>query len=89
MLAVDVLDEVMRPHLGRWVDFGELALPPAPFALLAAEAFDTGMMPSDWVCLLRPGISTRAREQLLQIWFDEVWPKFLVRYSLYRADGTA
>lgn len=86
--AVQVLDEVMHGHHGRWIDFGELALPPAPFALLVAEAFDTGMLPCDWAGLMRRGSPPRVREVLLQIWADEVWPKFRVRYSLYRVEAT-
>jgi len=79
----------MRGHSGRWIDFGELALPPAPFALLVAEAYDTGMLPCDWVGLLRPGSPQRVRELLLQIWAEEVWLKFRVRYSMYRRSETA
>jgi len=83
--AVEVIDQVMRGRTGRWIDFGDLALPPSPFALLVAEAFDRGMEPSDWEGLLRSTAPPRVRELLLQIWADEVWPNFCVRYSLYRA----
>lgn len=85
--AVQVLDEVMRGRSGRWIDFRDLAIPPEPFALLVAEAFDAGMLPCDWAGLLRPGCPLRVRELLLQIWANEVWPKFRVRYSLYRAEA--
>lgn len=83
--ALEVLDQVMRGRSGRWMDFGQLALPPAPFAVVVAEAFDTGMLPCDWAGLLKPHSPPRVHELLLQIWADEVWPKFLVRFSLYRA----
>ncbi len=39
--VVDVLDLVMRGRDHRQIDFGELANPPHPFALLSAESFDT------------------------------------------------
>lgn len=83
--AVDVLDQVMRGRSSSWIEFGDLALPPCPFALLVAETFDRGMLPSNWVGLFRPDAPQRVRVLLLQIWADEVWPKFLVRYSLYRS----
>lgn len=82
--ALQVLDLVMRGRHGRWIDFGDMGLPPAPFALLVAEAFDGGMLPCDWVGLLRSRSHPRIRPVLMEIWADEVWPKFLVRYSLYR-----
>jgi hypothetical protein len=82
--ALEVLDQVMRGRGGRPIDFANLALPPSPFALLVAEAYDRGMLPCDWAGLLRPSAPARVHELLRQIWADEVWPKFVVRYSLYR-----
>jgi hypothetical protein len=79
--ALDVLDQVMRSRYGRKVDFGELATPPSPFSLLIADALDC-MPPSDWAGLWRCG-HPNARPFLLKLWADEVWPKFVVRYSLY------
>lgn len=88
MTVLDVLDQVMRGRTGRPVEFGELATPPAPFALLVAEAFDGGMLPSDWVGLWCGNSHPRIRAFLLQLWADEVWPQFIVRYSLYQGSAT-
>ena len=82
--ALQVLDEVMRGRHGSWIDFADLAFPPAPFALIVAEAFDGGMLPCDWVGLLHGRSHLWIKPVLMEIWVDEVWPKFLVRYSLYR-----
>ena len=82
--AEKVLDYVMRGRYGCWIDFGELATPPNPFSLLLAEALDGGMLASDWAGLWRHNSHPKIRATLLQIWADEVWPKFVVRYSLYR-----
>ena len=82
--AGQVLDHVMRGRYGRRIDFGVLATPPSPFALLVAEAFDGGMLASDWASLWRCNSHPKVRATLLQIWTDEVWPRFVVRYSLYR-----
>ena len=84
MSAMKVLDRVMRGRYGRRIDFGELAMPPSPFSLLVAEALDGGMLANDWAGLWRCNSHPRVRATLLQIWADEVWPKFVVRYSLYR-----
>jgi hypothetical protein len=46
--ALDVLDLVMTYRHHRGYDFGDLALPPAPFALVVAEAFDRGMTVNEW-----------------------------------------
>ena len=35
--ALDVLDYAMRRRRDCWIDFGVLAFPPAPFALIVAE----------------------------------------------------
>ncbi len=45
--VVDVLDLVMRSRDRRQTDFGDLADPPHPLALLIAEAFDTVMTPKE------------------------------------------
>lgn len=80
---LDVLDEVMRGRAGRRVDFGALAVMPAPFALLAVEAFDGAMPRSDWEGLWRCNSHNGVRPFLLQLFADEIWPQFRVRYSLY------
>lgn len=81
--AIQVLDEVMRKRHGRPVDFGELIKPPAPFAFLVAEALDRGMERSDWEGLWNSRSRPDMRPFLLDLFADEVWPKFVVRYSLY------
>jgi len=62
-----------------------LALPVTPFSLVVAEALDTGMLASDWAGLWRGNSHPRLRPFLRELWAAEVWPKFVVRYSLYRA----
>lgn len=83
--ALEVLDQALQGHHGRFIDFGDIARPPAPFGLLMAEAFDRGMLPCDWVGLLASQSHPKLETVLHQIWADEVWPQFLVRYSLYRS----
>lgn len=80
--ALEVLDQSMRGRYGRPVDFGGLARPPAPFAFLVAEALD--FMPrDDWEGLWGHNGRGEIRPYLLQIFADEVWPKFRVRYGLF------
>ena len=81
--ALDVLDQVMRGRYGGRIEFGDLAIPPAPFAYLVAEALDGGMPRSDWEGLWRFKGNDKVRPFLLKVWAEEVWPKFVVRYSLY------
>ncbi len=49
------------------MDFGDLAFPPAPFALIVAEAFDSGLLPCDWVGLLRSKSHPRIKPVLMEI----------------------
>ncbi|MES2787203.1 MAG: hypothetical protein V4684_17185 [Pseudomonadota bacterium] len=79
--AIEVLDQAMRDWIGRRVDFGDLATIPNPFAMLIAEAFEGGMLPSDWEGMWRFNPSPRLRCLLSDIWAYEVWPKFAARYS--------
>ena len=87
--ALDVLDEVMRGRHGQHIDFGDLALPVTPFSLVLAEALDTGMPASDWAGLWNCNGHPRVRPFLRELWTAEVWPKFVVRYSLYRVDAAS
>lgn len=73
--ALDVLDVVFK---GRLLPL--MPLPPEPFALLVAEAFDQGMHCDDWASLMRPDGDPRVHAALLAIWRDEVWPLFVARY---------
>lgn len=81
--ALELLDRSMRGRHGRRIDFGDLATPPSPFALIVAEAFDGGMRPCDWAGLLQSRSHPRILEVLMEVWWNEVWPKFVVRYSQY------
>lgn len=68
--AVEVLDRIMRGRHGKRIDFSDLAMPPAPFALLVAEAFDGEMLPSDWVGLWQNNGHPKLRPLLLELWAD-------------------
>ena len=68
---------------GQHIDFGDLAVPPAPFGCLIAEALDEGMQASDWEGLWRSNQQADHRAVLLEIWMIEVWPKFRARYNLH------
>ena len=80
--ALDALDKVMRDQGGQHVDFGDLAIPPAPFAFLIAEALDKGMERGDWEGLWHGNSHPKVRPILLKLWMDEVWPKFRARCNL-------
>jgi hypothetical protein len=56
--------------------------PPAPFALVIAEAFDRGTNIDDWARRSVPGADPTLRAVALSIWSAEVWPRFLERFSL-------
>ena len=81
--ALDLLDKVMGQWRGQHIDFGDLAVPPAPFATLIAEALDGGMQASDWEGLWRCNEKPEIRAILLKLWMLEVWPKFRNRYNLH------
>ena len=81
--ALDILDKVMRDRRGQHIDFGDLAVPPSPFAFLIAEALDAGMPRSDWEGLWRFNGHPNTRPFLIKVWMDEVWPKFRLRYNLH------
>jgi len=87
--ALAVLDRVMRGRHGQQIDFGTLATPPSPFSMLVAEALDGGMRASDWAGLWRHNSHPKLRSTLMSIWVREVWPKFIVRSSLYRLPTTS
>ena len=78
--ALDVLDLVMKGRQ-QLPDFGDLALPPRPFALMVAEAFDRGMSVDDWALMTGSRADPQLRTTLLGIFASEVWPRFVQRYS--------
>lgn len=78
--ALDVLDLVMKDRR-RLPDFGDLAPPPAPFALTVAEAFDRGMSVDDWALMTGSLAEPTLRSAVLGIFASEVWPRFVQRYG--------
>jgi hypothetical protein len=80
--AADVLDLVMQGRQYRLVDFGEHMLPPAPFALLVAEAVGDRMSPAEWEAFTGPLADANLRATLQLQFALNVWPKFLERYSV-------
>jgi hypothetical protein len=77
--ALDTLDMSMQGHHGRAIDFGTEAKPPAPFALVVAEAFDRGMTADEWRSFMGPQADPAMRVGLEQIWVGERWPRFMER----------
>ena len=80
--AADVLDLVMQGRQYRLVDFGEHMLPPAPFALLVAEAVGDHMTPDEWAAFTGPKADASLRATLQLQYALNVWPKFLERYCV-------
>ncbi|HQC95193.1 MAG TPA: hypothetical protein PK306_05755 [Aquabacterium sp.] len=80
--ALDLLDLAMRRYQGKSTDFGDDGLPPAPFALLVAEAIDTAMTPAEWAAWTALDADAQLRAGLLAVWRSEVWPRFTTRFRL-------
>lgn len=80
--ALDVLDLALQGRGGQALDFGSDGLPPAPFALLVAEAFDHGMDPALWAAWTAPGANPAVSTALRGVWANEVWPRFAARYGI-------
>ncbi|HEU5294961.1 MAG TPA: hypothetical protein VFU71_09235 [Burkholderiaceae bacterium] len=80
--AADVLDLVMQGRQYRLVDFGEHMLPPAPFALLVAEAMGDHMSAAEWQAFTGPKADASLRATLQLQYALNVWPKFLERYCI-------
>ena len=80
--AQDVLDLVMQGRQNRLLDFGEQMLPPAPFALLVAEAMGDHMSPAEWEAFTGPKADANLRSTLQLQFALNVWPKFLQRYHV-------
>lgn len=81
---LDVLDLVMQGRCAVPADFGADGLPPAPFALLVADALDSAMTPEEWRVWTAHDADPRLRAGLLEIWRAEVWPRFVSRFDLLR-----
>jgi len=71
-----------RPVCGA-ADFGVDGMPPAPFALLVADALDSTMTPGEWRVWTAPDAAPRLRAGLLEIWRAKVWPRFISRFGLW------
>lgn len=80
--ARDTLDLVMNGWRGARLDFGADGIPPSPFALIVAAAFDRGMNAQDWEGLLGPNADPAIRATLLQVWRTQVWPVVLCSYGI-------
>jgi hypothetical protein len=78
----DVLDLVMQGRQFRLLDFGEHMLPPAPFALLVAEAVGDAMSADEWEAFTGPKADANLRSTLQLQFALNVWPKFLQRYHI-------
>src|SRR5262245_15720230 len=79
--AADVLDLLMRGREYWLEDFLDHMEPPAPFALLVAEAVGD-CMTAEWTALTGPHLDERARAGMRQVYNESVWPKFFKRYGL-------
>jgi hypothetical protein len=86
---LDALDLVMQGRAGQALNFlevcaphGSLAAPSTDFGQAVAAAFDRGMIPADWVRLTSDAADPRVRTACLDIWRDEVFPKFERRYGV-------
>lgn len=80
--SADVLDLVMQGRQFRLLDFGEHMLPPAPFALLVAEAVGDAMSAAEWEAFTGPNADANLRATLQLQFALNVWPKFLQRYHI-------
>jgi hypothetical protein len=80
--AADVLDLVMQGRQHRLLDFGEHMLPPAPFALLVAEAMGDHMSAAEWEAFTGPNADANLRSTLQLQFALNVWPKLLQRYHV-------
>jgi hypothetical protein len=80
--AADVLDLVMQGRQFRLIDFAEHMLPPAPFALLVAEAVGDAMSAAEWEAFTGPNADANLRSTLQLQFALNVWPRFLQRYHI-------
>lgn len=77
-----MLDVCLQGCTGAVAGLGPAIDPGQAFALLVAEAFDTGMAACDWDVCMRPGSDPVVQATLRQVWADEVLPKFAATYGL-------
>jgi hypothetical protein len=79
--ALDVLDQCLRGSACSLDDFGPALDPRQPFGLLIAEALDGGMSVQDWKGLLRQDGDPAVIQALMQVWREDVLPRFAARYA--------
>lgn len=80
--AGDVLDLVLRGHKDLWLeDLLDHIVPPAPFALLVAEAVRDCMSSAEWQAFTGPKADERLRAVMLQEYKNSVVPKFVGRFG--------
>jgi hypothetical protein len=77
--ALDTLDQVLLGQDVLAADFGGDVIPPAPFALLIAAAFDTRRA-EQWEKMA--AADPAEQRALLVLWEREIWPRFVARYGL-------
>jgi hypothetical protein len=75
----DVLALVFSGSAGASIAFGPASLPPHPFALLVAEAFDDPLTPAEWLAFL-PQMADPA--PMLEHFSATTWARFLAHYGL-------
>jgi hypothetical protein len=87
--AIDTLDLVVSGRGGQTLNFleidarhGSLADPASEFGQVVAEAFDRGMLHTDWIGLTSDLADPRIRSCLLDLWRDEVFSKFEMKYGV-------
>lgn len=56
--------------------------PASNFGRLLAEAFDNTMTPDEWAAWAGEGSDVLLRDALMQVWGDEVLPRFAERYRI-------
>lgn len=79
--ALAALDLVMKGR-GQLPDIDDIAPPPAPFALVVAEAFDRCFAKDEWARWTIPPADPALSAAMQVVWAAEVWPKFVQRYGL-------
>ena len=72
----------MQGRQYRLIDFGEHLVPPAPLALLVAEAVGDRMSTAECEAFTGPNADATLRATLQLQYALNVWPKFLERYSV-------
>lgn len=83
MPALEVLEVCLRQRAGRVSDFGGAITIGSPFAMIVAEAFDTGEPKRDWSVLNIQGTDPALIADLRQIWRVIILPAFAKHFGLW------